>query len=112
MRFLATVALRFSVVAVAFVAVASMRPDVLADAGEGKPLPTGSPAAVVLAQRDAGMVCWSGEKPAYVVGDPSVVVYSKNTSGALVGKSRFVNMAIEQAVFGVDHGIVIYAFCR
>jgi hypothetical protein len=111
MKFLSTLALRFGIVALAFVAFATYRPVVLSDAGEGKALPAGAPAAVVAAQREAGMVCWSGVKPAHVIGDPTVVVYSVNLSGAKIGKGEKVYAAIEQAVFGVDHGIRVHAFC-
>lgn len=68
-----------------------------------RPSVEGSPAALV-AEHD----CWTGEAPAGAVAGHVVVTVDNVTRYA--GR-RMTDRAIEQAVFGVDHGLTVHGFC-
>ncbi len=69
-----------------------------------RPMPSGSAEALV-----AEHGCWTGAAPAGVIAHHVVVTVDGLTRYA---GQRLTDRAIEQAVFGVDHGLVVHGFCR
>lgn len=73
----------------------------------GRPAAPGSPAALIAAHH-----CWSGQAPADMTGKiPGHAVVAVGATPRYVG-ARLTGQALEQTFDGVDHGLVVYAFCR
>lgn len=45
------------------------------------------------------------------VQDPTHVVVTKANGQTVYGGQRLTDRAVEQAVFGMDHGLTVHAFC-
>lgn len=72
-----------------------------------RPHAAGSPVGLVEANH-----CWTGEQPAGVEAGRVVATLPGHDRAGIYGP-RITRLAIEQVVFGVDHGIpAIYGFCR
>ena len=71
--------------------------------GRRRPEAEGTPAALVQAND-----CWTGAPPAGKEAARVVVTVDNVTR---VAGRRMTERAIEQAVFGVDHGLTVHGFC-
>jgi hypothetical protein len=72
-----------------------------------RPVADGAPAEL-LAEHD----CWSGEAPVDMQGVvPGHVVVAKGSTPRYAG-ATVVGQALDQIFNGVDHGLVVYGFCR
>ena len=72
-----------------------------------RPAVTGSPAALMAAND-----CWTGEAPDDMQGQfPGHVVVTVDGVARYAGE-RMVGKALVQIFDGVDHGLLVHAFCR
>lgn len=85
-------------IAVALVVLVNMDPT--DKASVDRPAATGSAAALVASNN-----CGAS------VSDPTHVVVTTTDGFTRYAGQRMTDKAIEQAVFGVDHGLTVHAFC-
>lgn len=72
-----------------------------------RPLAPGSPAALIEKHG-----CWTGEPPPDMVGKlPGHAIVATDSTPRYVG-THLTGMALDQVFGGVDHGLVVHAFCR